>query len=83
MYNAKTWNDNDPSTWKWNIDHIISHSFFKYTSPMDLECRKAWALANLRPLSSKQNVSDGVRLIDTRLHRETMRNISLELGINT
>ena len=35
VYNKKNWNDNDPSTWTWNIDHIIPHSTFKYTSMED------------------------------------------------
>jgi hypothetical protein len=59
-YNAKTWDDNDPSTWTWNIDHIIPHSDLPYTSMTDENFRKSWALSNLRPLSAKQNLLDGV-----------------------
>ena len=55
-YNPKTWNDNDPSTWTWQIDHIIPHSNFKYLSMEDKEFKKCWDLNNLRPLSSKQNI---------------------------
>lgn len=29
-YNPNTWNDNDASTWTWNIDYIKPHSTFKY-----------------------------------------------------
>lgn len=57
------WDDNDPNTWKWQIDHIIPHSMFKYTSMEDEEFKKCWALSNLRPLSAKQNILDGVRKI--------------------
>ena len=61
VYNHKTWNDADKSTWTWNLDHIIPHSKFKYSSISDISFRKCWDLSNLRPLSSKQNFLDGVR----------------------
>ena len=60
-YNVKTWNDNDSSTWTWNIDHIIPQSSFKYTSMDDDNFKKCWSLENLRPLSAKQNIIDGAR----------------------
>lgn len=58
-YRLKEWNDNDSSTWKWQIDHIDPHSDFKYSSMEDEEFKKCWALSNLRPLSAKQNQYDG------------------------
>ncbi len=58
-YNRKTWDDNDPTTWTWQIDHIIPHSTFKYTSMDCQEFRDCWALSNLRPYSAKQNILDG------------------------
>lgn len=61
VYNSKTWNDNNPATWTWNIDHITPHSNFKYISMEDQAFRDCWALSNLRPLSSKQNILDGNR----------------------
>lgn len=60
-YVVKDWNDNVPSTWKWQIDHIIPHSQFKYTSMEDQEFKDCWALSNLRPYSSKQNLIDSNR----------------------
>src|SRR5258708_53769 len=54
-YNKKIWNDNDPATWTWQIDHIIPHSTFQYASMEDEEFNKCWSLNNLRPLSAKQN----------------------------
>ena len=60
-YRVDIWNDSDPSTWTWNIDHIIPHSKFKYTSMKDQEFRDCWALSNIRPYSAKQNVIDGNR----------------------
>ncbi len=58
-YDSKTWDDNDPSTWTWQIDHIIPHSDLPYKSMSDDNFLKCWALVNLRPLSSKQNLIDG------------------------
>jgi len=55
-YNPKTWDDNDPSTWTWNIDHILAHKNFKYASMEDQSFKDCWALSNLRPLSSKENI---------------------------
>lgn len=59
-YNAKTWDDSEPSTWTWNLDHIIPQSDLPYTSMEDENFKKCWAIENLRPLSSKQNLLDGV-----------------------
>jgi hypothetical protein len=59
-YNKNIWNDNDSSTWTWQIDHIIPHSLFKYKSMEEDEFKKCWALDNLRPLSAKQNWLDGI-----------------------
>ena len=58
-YDPKTWNDNDSSTWKWQIDHIIPHSEFKYASMEENSFKECWKLNNLRPYSAKQNVLDG------------------------
>lgn len=58
-YDPKTWNDNDSLTWMWQLDHIIPHSTFKYTSMQDQEFKDCWALSNLRPYSAKQNILDG------------------------
>lgn len=58
-YNTKTWNDNDPSTWTWQIDHIIPQAILPYDSMQHPNFKKAWALTNLRPYSAKQNIIDG------------------------
>lgn len=60
-YLNSVWDDNDQSTWTWQIDHIIPVSHFKFTSVYDEEFRKCWALENLRPLSAKQNVLESNR----------------------
>jgi hypothetical protein len=59
IYNHETWNDDDPLTWTWQIDHIIPKSNFPYTSMEDDNFKKCWALSNLRPYSAKQNLIDG------------------------
>lgn len=59
-YNSKTWDDNDSSTWTWQIDHIIPQSNLLYESMEDKNFIKCWSLSNLRPLSSKQNLLDGI-----------------------
>jgi hypothetical protein len=56
IYKKDTWRDNDKSTWKWNLDHIIPHIRFRYTSMDCQEFRDCWALSNLRPYSAKLNV---------------------------
>jgi hypothetical protein len=62
-YDAKIWDDNDPSTWKWNLDHIIPQSDLPYSSMEDENFKKCWSLENLRPYSAKQNIIDGTRRI--------------------
>jgi len=57
-YRVKTWDDNDSTTWTWNVDHIIPRSWLKYSSPEEENFQKCWALSNLRPYSAKQNNKD-------------------------
>lgn len=60
VYNPKTWNGNDSTTWTWQIDHIIPQSDLPYTSMEDNNFKKCWMLENLRPLRSDINHEDGV-----------------------
>lgn len=64
-YRKNNWDDNNKLTWSWQIDHIIPQSNFKYSSMGDEEFKKCWALNNLRPYSSKQNLLDKNRLNQT------------------
>ena len=73
IYKVNTWQDNDVSTWKWNIDHIIPQSCLPYTSMEDDNFKKCWALENLRPYSAKLNVLDGV--LRARHINETKRSV--------
>lgn len=58
-YDPRKWDDNDPSTWTWQIDHIIPQSKLPYSSMEEQAFRECWALSNLRPYSAKQNIIDG------------------------
>lgn len=59
-YKKSKWNDDDMSTWTWQIDHIIPQSNLPYFSMKEDNFLVCWSLSNLRPLSSKQNLLDGV-----------------------
>ncbi len=62
-YVADKWDDNDSSTWVWQIDHIVPQASLPYDSMVHPNFKKCWALENLRPLSAKQNVLDGISRI--------------------
>ena len=69
-YTREAWNDDDPSTWVWNIDHIIPQDALPYTSMTDENFKKCWALENLRPLSAKENVIKGNKII-TNIYKQS------------
>lgn len=58
-YISIIWDDNDPSTWTWQLDHIIPQSDLPYKSMIDNNFKECWALINLRPYSSKLNSIEG------------------------
>jgi len=60
-YRVKLWDDDDISTWTWQIDHIICQADLPYDSMDHINFKKCWALCNLRPYSSKSNLIDGVK----------------------
>lgn len=59
-YNPETWDDDEPTTWTWHIDHIIPQSQFNYISMDDPQFAECWSLNNLRPYPSKLNVLEGL-----------------------
>jgi len=59
IHNAKIYDEANPKTWTWNIDHIIPQSKLPYTSMEDDNFKKCWALENLRPILSKTNLEKG------------------------
>lgn len=61
-YDPQTWNDEDQSTWKWQLDHIIPQINLPYESMADDNFQKCWNLDNLRPYSAKLNIHEGARL---------------------
>ena len=61
IYNTNTWDDNDQSTWTWQIDHIIPVANFSYESEQDPAFKEMWKLDNLRPYSAKNNIIDGAK----------------------
>ena len=60
-YNSKLWNELDPTTWTWQIDHITPQSELKFYSVEDENFKKCWGLYNLRPYSAKLNIIDGAK----------------------
>jgi hypothetical protein len=63
LYDKKAWNENDPTTWTWQLDHIIPHSEFLYVSMEDEEFKRCWALENLRPYPANLNSIDGAQRV--------------------
>lgn len=54
-----TWDNHgvyNPRKRTWQIDHIIPDSSFKYESLTDQGFKDSWALSNLRPLDSMENI---------------------------
>ena len=62
LYDPKTWNQDDKTTWKWQVDHIKPQSEFEYKVMADEGFKECWGLANLRPLSAQQNALDGAKM---------------------
>lgn len=62
-YKVKEWDDDNQSTWTWQIDHIIPQSKLIYNNMEHPNFFKCWELVNLRPLSSKRNLLDGVNRV--------------------
>lgn len=63
IYDPNAWDNNDPITWTWQLDHIIPQSDLPYDSMEHPNFKKCWALSNLRPLSAKQNIIEGTNKI--------------------
>jgi hypothetical protein len=59
VYRKEEWNENDCSTWKWQVDHRRPQADFNCTSVNDPQVKECWGLDNLRPYSALQNLLDG------------------------
>lgn len=49
------YNPDGPKTWQ--IDHVIPKSWFNYTCPEEPEFKECWALSNLQPKESLENIT--------------------------
>jgi hypothetical protein len=53
-----TWENYGPI---WHVDHIIPKASFEFVCATDAGFRACWAITNLRPLWSRDNLSKGAR----------------------
>ena len=56
LYDKELYIEDDVSTWKWHLEHIVPHSEFCYTTMDCQEFRDCWDINNLRPYPAKQNI---------------------------
>lgn len=56
VYKIVSWNNDDKSTWTWQVDHIKPLSSFKIKSMLDSSFKECFSLENLRPISSLENM---------------------------
>lgn len=61
VYKNDSYDENDPTTWTWHIDHVIPQSKLLYFNMQDDNFQKCWSLSNLRPLKSIDNLKKGNR----------------------
>lgn len=54
-YHPHYWDNNNPATWKWQLDHITPQVKLQFKSMDDENFSKCWDLQNLRPYSAKHN----------------------------
>jgi len=67
IYNPSTWDENNPVTWTWQLDHIKPMANHVYSCQTDPEFIDAWRLENLRPLRSKDNIILGAKMKRNKL----------------
>lgn len=63
IFDPSIWDDNNSTTWTWQLDHIKPHSDYPYSEMGSENFNIVWDLSNLRPYSSKQNLIDGATKI--------------------
>lgn len=57
-----SWDNHGRGEGCWHIDHIIPISAHNFTTPDDIDFKRAWALSNLRPLWESDNLSKSAKL---------------------
>ena len=62
VYDPRKWDDNNPDTWTWQLDHVKPMASHIYNCESDPGFKDAWKLENLRPLKSKDNIILGARM---------------------
>ena len=55
------WGNHGRGKGKWHIDHIVPRAAFTFAAAADPEFRACWALTNLRPLWSTENLSKSAK----------------------
>lgn len=58
-----TWENYGRGHGKWNIDHILPVSSFRYETPEDQDFIACWTLSNLRPMWAIDNIKKGAKII--------------------
>lgn len=61
IHKSSEYDENNSLTWTWHIDHIIPQAGLSYSSMEEPNFQKCWALNNLRPLKSIENIRKGNR----------------------
>jgi hypothetical protein len=51
-----TWENYGKGPGRWHIDHIVPRTAFNFQSADDPAFRACWAITNLRPLWSAENI---------------------------
>lgn len=59
IYKSDIYKSDDNSTWTWHLDHIIPQTQLLYSNMNEENFRKCWALNNLRPFKSIDNIKKG------------------------
>jgi hypothetical protein len=62
-YNKKYFDEKNPLTWTWHIDHIIPQSKLKFDSYDHPNFLKCWSLENLRPLRADLNIKKSNKIL--------------------
>lgn len=61
-----SWDNRGKGRHKWGLDHIVPQSHFYWETLQDDSFQECWALSNLRPLCSIENIKKGNTLDATK-----------------
>lgn len=77
--NWDNWGKFDSNRKTWQIDHIIPQSLLAFDSFGHPNFLKCWALVNLRPLDTIENIKKGKKIIDLESGLELAKPLELEI----